>query len=390
MRRIALVTPILPVSYDQTRGRYIHEIARCLARIAQVRVFFQMPRYPSLPGLAPRSSLHGCVGSDYQLEDVDVEAYTYPALPGLSRALNGIVSSLALTPRVRRFRPDVLLAYWIYPDGYAALRAARRLGIPCVIGALGSDIHVRSGVNVRFTRSTIAGADALITVSEAMRQAAISQFGAAPDRVQTIVNGFNTSVFHPRPQAPLRAALGIPSEAELIVYVGRFVEAKGMRELLAAFTRLAAASPRRMLALVGDGVMREELAARVTASGLSDRIRLPGGLPPDQVAQWICASDVLTLPSWSEGYPNVVVEAVACGRPVVATDVGGTREILNETNGILVPPRDIDALAQALARALTAPWDHGAIAAAMRRGWSDVARETLEVCERVIAQRPSR
>ena len=120
-------------------------------------------------------------------------------------------------------------------------------------------------------------------------------------------------------------------------------------------------------------------------SGYADRVHMPGGLPPEQVAQWIAAADLLTLPSWSEGYPNVVVEALACGRPVVATDVGGTHEIVNANNGLLIAPRDAQVLADALRAALDAQWDHAAIAAAMQRTWDDVAAETLAVCEPLIA-----
>jgi glycosyltransferase involved in cell wall biosynthesis len=114
---------------------------------------------------------------------------------------------------------------------------------------------------------------------------------------------------------------------------------------------------------------------------------MPGGLVPTQVAEWIGAADLLCLPSWSEGYPNVVVEAIACGCPVVATDVGGTSEIVNATNGLLVPPREPARLQAALAAALGCRWDRAAIAAAIRRSWDDVARETLEVCAAVATAR---
>ncbi|MEY4765237.1 MAG: hypothetical protein RI907_1910, partial [Pseudomonadota bacterium] len=343
-----------------------------------------------LPFLAPRSYLYGDIGPDYKLDGVNVDAFTYPAFPVVSRAFNGHISSAVLTPRVRRFQPDLVLAYWVYPDGYAALRTAKALGVPCVVGALGSDIHVRDGLNAKMTRCTIQGVDALLTVSEAMRQTAIQTFGAAPERVHTIVNGFNTAIFHARDQAQCRAKFGIGPDEKLVIYVGRFVEAKGMRELIAAFQQMAGTDPKLRLALVGDGVMGEELMAMVAATGLKDRVYLPGGLPPEQVAEWIGASDVLTLPSWSEGYPNVVVESVACGRPVVATDVGGTREILHDDNGILTRPRDVASLVDGLTRALTRPWDHRAIAAAMRRTWDDVAVETLAVCEQVLSASRSR
>jgi teichuronic acid biosynthesis glycosyltransferase TuaC len=133
--------------------------------------------------------------------------------------------------------------------------------------------------------------------------------------------------------------------------------------------------------------MKTELQGLIEQAGLTNKVYFPGGLPPEQVAQWIGASDVLTLPSWSEGYPNVVVEGAACGRPVVATDVGGTREIINGSNGILVQPQNVDSLYNGLVQALKQTWDHTAIAAAMRRTWDDVAVETLAVCERVIEQR---
>ncbi|MDP4299903.1 glycosyltransferase [Leptothrix discophora] len=385
--RIAIVTPMLPVPFDQTRGRYIHETARSLGRLATVRTFFQTLRYPRLPGLTSRSFIYGEVGPDYTLDGCDVEHYAYPALPVLTRGLNGHLASWALTPRARRFQPDVMLGYWVYPDGYAALRTARQLDIPCVIGALGSDIHVRDGLNARMTRRAIEGADALVTVSEAMRGYAIAHYGAAPERVHTVVNGFNTAVFRPMDQATLRRKLGVKADEKLIVYVGRFVEAKGMRELVDAFTTLAQRDPRVCLALVGDGTMKAQLMDLVRATGLTDRVHLPGGLPPEQVAEWINAADTLTLPSWSEGYPNVVVEAVACGRPVVGTDVGGMREILDAHNGVLIPARDTAALTEALAGVLARQWDQQAIAARIRRTWDDVAADTLKVCEAVVAQR---
>jgi teichuronic acid biosynthesis glycosyltransferase TuaC len=383
-RRIALITPILPMPFDQTRGRFIYETARALSKQAQVKVFLQHAAYPNIPLLSPRTFVYGELGNEYRIEGLDVEAFSYPALPVVSRGLNGHVCGHYLTPRLRRFQPDLVLAYWVYPDGFAGLAAARRLKVPCVIGALGSDIHLRTGISHRLTQRTLTQADAVITVSEAMRRFTISEFGAQASKVHTIVNGFNTGIFHPQDQGAARQALGIAPDEQLIIYVGRFVEAKGLKELMTAFAHMAQLNPRARLALIGNGVMQEQLLQLVAQLGLTERVRFPGGLQPQQVAQWIAASNVLTLPSWSEGYPNVVVEGVACGRPVVATDVGGTREILNATNGILIPPKDPQALGQALSQALSHPWDHARIAADMRRTWDDVATETLAVCNSVI------
>ncbi|MGH6648987.1 glycosyltransferase [Aquabacterium sp.] len=386
MRRIAIVTPILPVPFDPARGRFIYEIAKSLSKIADVRVFFQLLEYP-LASVKTKSYVYGELQEGYTLEGIDVESFSYPAIPVISRGLNGFVSSRVLAPRLKKFNPDVVIGYWVYPDGYAAQKAAKQLNIPCVIGALGSDIHLRSGLNHYLTRQTLRKADAVITVSEAMRQYTIDEFGAAPDKTTTIVNGFNTSVFHGRPQGPDRERLNIPVDQKLMVYVGRFVEAKGLNELLAAFSNMAQADPLVRLALIGDGVMKAQLVQAIESAGLKGKIYLPGNLVPAEVATWIGASDLLTLPSWSEGYPNVVVEGVACGRPVVATDVGGTREIINGDNGILVRPKDVKSLQNGLTEALSRQWDHEGIANAMRRTWDDVAQDTLNVCEELLARR---
>ena len=100
------------------------------------------------------------------------------------------------------------------------------------------------------------------------------------------------------------------------------------------------------------------------------------------------ASDLVTLPSYSEGHPNVLVEALASGRPVVATPVGGIPEVVDAASGLLVPPRDADALADALAKALAQDWDEAALARRFSRDWEQVARDTLRACEEALAERP--
>ena len=386
MPRIALVTPILPVPEDSTKGRYIFETASALARRAEVKVFFQLNRYPDPGWFGWRTLLRGAVDEAYSIEGLDVDCFSYPSIPFVTRLLNGYTSSRYLEPRLAAFAPDIVLAYWVYPDGFAALRAARALGLPCLIGALGSDVHVRSGLASWLTGQAVRNTDGLLTVSEAMRNLAVHKFRAEQTKVHTIVNGFNNHVFNLRSQPAARKHLGMPENARLIIYVGRLVHTKGLRELIDAFRSLAGDDPLCRLVLVGEGPMRGGLSDLIANAGLADRVMFTGGLPPARVADWICAADVLTLPSWSEGYPNVVVEALACGRPVVATDVGGTREIVSSLNGVLIPPRDTGALKAALRSSLDRQWDHPAIAARMKRTWDDVAAETLRVCNDMISR----
>jgi glycosyltransferase involved in cell wall biosynthesis len=135
--------------------------------------------------------------------------------------------------------------------------------------------------------------------------------------------------------------------------------------------------------MVGEGPDRPILEAAIQACNGDAFIHLMGACAFDDVAVWMAASDLVTLPSYMEGCPNVVLEALACGRPVVATRVGGIPEIMNNDCGRLIEPRDSSDLAQALASVLKARWDANAISAHWSRSWSTVARELLQVFETV-------
>lgn len=387
MTRIALVTPILPVPQDPTRGRFIFETAKALARQAHVRVFLQQADYlhTRLPGIEAPSAppLKGLI----QLDGLDVQAGTYPAIPKLSRPLNGWLSGRSVLPGIKDFQPDAIIGYWVYPEGAGALLAARCLGVPGIIGALGTDIHMRSGLNAWLTRKTLQQADAVITVSEAMTRYTIDQHRVRPERITTIVNGFNTGIFHPRPREQTQRRLGLAPEAKLLLYVGRLIEAKGLKELMEAFRTVLERHPQAQLAFAGEGAMKSDLLQRIEQEGLKGRVHLLGGLPPSEVADWMSCADLLTLPSWSEGYPNVLVEALACGCPVVASRVGGIPEIVREENGLMHAPRDASALAKALLHALERTWHRDAIAQACTRTWDDVAAETLAVCHQAMQKR---
>jgi teichuronic acid biosynthesis glycosyltransferase TuaC len=388
--KIALVTSVFPVPWDLTRGRPVYETARALSELAEVEVFFTTATYPRHKWLRPRGFFDGELPTDYALPGVSMQAFGYPALPMVSRPLNGLVSAALITPRVRAFSPDVVLAYWIYPEGYGALRAARRLGKPCIIGSRGSDIRVRDRVSARFTGIALRGADHVLTVSDELRGQAIERYGANAQSVTTIVNGCNTDLFRLRDRTVVRSGLQIPASASLITFVGRIVEAKGVAELVRSFTVLAQERPELRLALVGDGVYMPTLLRQIEASGLRERVHTPGAVTPTEVAQWISASNLLCLPSHSEGYPNVLVEALASGVPVVATDVGGTREIVDADCGALIAARDEPALQRALGEVLDRRWDAAALSARFGRSWQDVARSTLAVCEQAVAARQPR
>jgi len=384
--RILVVTSQFPIAGEPNRGRPILQTVRELARLADVRVVSPVATYPRWA--QPRSYLFRAPAPQ-PVEGCDTEYVGYPALPMVSRPFNGHLCGMAVAGAMRRFAPDVVLSYWLYPDAFGAMRAASKLGIPWIAGARGSDLRVRDAVSRALTAHVVRRARRLLVVSEDLRRMAIDRYGAAPERTVTIPNGCNAAIFHPAGRAEARRQLGIYANARLVVYVGRLVPEKGLRELLAATGVLSREHPHVELALIGDGPLRgelEESAQRVA----SVRVHLPGAMDAVQVARWMAASDLVTLPSYSEGHPNVLVEALACGRPVVATQVGGIPEVVDASCGVLVAPRDAQALSAALAQVLDRGWNPEALARRFSRDWSTVARETLQVCTEALTEADGR
>lgn len=380
--RLLIVTSQFPIAGEPNRGRPIYQTVRELSRLAQVRVISPVASYPRWA--QPRSYLYRASDEHHSVPGCDVEYVRYPALPAVSRPFNGRLCARAIAAPMRAFAPDLVLSYWLYPDAYGAMLAARRIGAPLVVGARGSDLRVRDAVSRRLTRPVLRAARRLLVVSEDLGRVAERDYGADPDRIRAIPNGCDAAIFHPADRAEARQALDLPADAEVVTYVGRLVPEKGLRELLVAAGQLRASRPRLQLVLVGEGPMHAELAALAAAGDLP--VRFAGTRPPAEVARWMCASDLVTLPSYSEGHPNVLVEALACGRPVVATPVGGIPEVVDAASGVLVPARDPAALAEGLDQALERDWDEAALARRFSRDWRQVAQDTLLACEEVLAE----
>jgi glycosyltransferase involved in cell wall biosynthesis len=380
--KIAVVTSQFPVSGEPTRGRPLLQTIEALSRLAELEVFVPNARYPRR--LAPRSySYVPTATTTTQLNGLTVHQLGFPTLPYIGRLTNGYAAARALHGPLQRFAPSLILAYWLYPDVFGAARVGRSLGIPCIAGARGSDLRARDRVSLWLTRQALAQSAHLLTVSDDLRRIATARFGVDAAHATTIANGCNVNIFSLANRTTARQELGIPTDAKLILYVGRLVAAKGLRELLDAWIPLAEQDTQLHLAFVGEGGLGDELARAAKSSAMGERILMPGAALPARVATWMQACDVFCLPSHSEGYPNVLVEALACGRPVVATAVGGILEIVDASNGLLVPVGDVLKLRDALLVALTRPWDATALSKRFSRSWDNVARETLNVCESV-------
>jgi glycosyltransferase involved in cell wall biosynthesis len=295
-----------------------------------------------------------------------------------------------LLPHVRAFRPDVLLNYVVYPDGYAAVQLGKKLNLPVVLTAIGSDLNrISDRISARHTRYALRQAAFTTTVSGDLLRTA-QRMGADPTRSQAILNGCDTTVFHPRDRQQARNLLELDRDEQAIVYAGRLDLRKGLAELIAAVASLRALRPNLRCYLVGDGPDKPQLVELARKHDLIDNhaapdiIRFVQPCATDRIALWMAAADLVTLPSYKEGCPNVVIEALASGRPVVATNVGGIPELMDATSGRLIPSHDPESLAAALDQVLATPWEPSQIAGRHSRSWTNVAEELESVLERTI------
>ena len=387
--RILSFTTLFPNPEEPTRGIFVRNRMAAVAAHADLLVVA-----PVNVGRNPR-----VLRTPLRRRDpagFDVLHPRYAVLPGVLKGWDAGMLHREVLPQVRgalarseEGRPDLVDTHYAYPDGAAAARLARGLAVPFVLTVRGSDLEVlaRSDPQREPIVRTLRAASAVVAVAQSLARHAID-LGAARDRVHVVPNGVDVNRFRPLDRTEARERLGLPASDRIVLAVARLDPVKGLDlliEAVAALRSRADALP-VSLHLVGDGPERRALEERIAGLGAGDFVTLHGAALPEHLPSWYAAADVVALTSHSEGCPNVVTEALACGRPVVATAVGGVPDLVRDgENGFLIPSRDPAVAAERLGRALDHAWNADAIAARGRRSWEVVADEQLRIYRAAVA-----
>ena len=375
--RILAVTPLFPTVEEPYRGAAIWRTLAGLTEFSDVRAACVLYRYP--PGLRPRHyRYHFSAADTHRRYGIVSSTVDFPAIPWVTRTVNGRSIYRRLRRLVAEDRPDLLLSYWIHPESYATLLVGEEYGIPVVVGSRGTDLRQTETNRTLLEQSAhvLSSAKGVLCVSGDLARIARDR-GAPANRVHTIPNGVDTNVFNMIPQDQARERLNVPASDRIVLFVGWLSKLKGALKLLEALSLLP---EHWTLAMAGEGSIDGELRERAAAMGVAPRLRLLGPLSGPEIAMWMNASDVFCLPSVSEGCPNVILEALSCGRPVVATAVGGTPELVDNDCGILIPDNQPSTIATALTRAIERSWDRQLISKKHQRPWRQVARAPFEIC----------
>ncbi len=293
-------------------------------------------------------------------------------------------------------------AHFVWPDGVGAWRVARELGVPFVCTIRGKLVsQIREASKRRQIREMLLNADRLIAVSQSLADLA-DEVAERAMGAQVIPNGVDTGTFRPMDRTACRAAIAdvlgraagqseLPNDARIVVSVGHLQELKGFHRMLEVWPEVRREVGDVRLVLVGgragEPAYERRLREMARAAGLDrGEVVFAGRQAQERVAMLLNAADLFALASRSEGWCNAIAESLACGCPVVATDVGGNREIVCEERlGRLVPLDDRTALTRALCEGLDAKWDRAAIAAAGgQRDWQQVGRECVDVFNGVM------
>lgn len=284
------------------------------------------------------------------------------------------------------WQPDIVDAHYFYPDGVAAALLAARLGVPLVITARGTDVNVLGRLPGPARRILWAArqAAAVIAVSTRLKQALV-EIGVEESKVVVVRNGVDADLFCPQDQVAARERLGLPP-GRLAACVGNLVPEKGFALAIEALRGLDGFN----LVIVGDGPSREDLFQLARRLGVEQRVRFVSAMPQQQLRDLYSSADVLLLTSTREGWPNVVLESLACGTPVVALDVGAVGEMITSPQvGRIVTTRDATQLASAVRDAIGSAGspeqihDHAATF-----DWASVSRAQIEVMARARSGRP--
>lgn len=276
---------------------------------------------------------------------------------------------------------DLIEGHFALPDGFAAAWLGRKFGKPSLIHVRGTDVHTipnESPLLQRLVSWALRHADGVRAVCQDLAQRCIA-LGTAPEKVRVIPRGVDVHRFAPMPKRQAKEQLGLDPQRRHLLYVGRLVTVKGLDLLLDAAAIVLRQQADTDLMMVGDGPERTALQQRAERLGIQSRIHFAGAQPHDGIPLWMNAGDLLCLTSHKEGFGGVLIEALACGTPVVATAVGGIPEVVGDGEvGYLVRSRNPEELATCLLQALRRDWNRTALREyAMQFSYEKVTQKLL-------------
>lgn len=386
--RILTFSSLFPNPEQPLNGLFVAERLRHLLASGEVEaeIVAPVPWFPSGHPIFGRYAGFARVPAESVWQGRRVLHPRYPVVPGpgwYATPLLMAQGARAAAARLRREGQgfDLIDAHYYYPDGIAAALLGRALKKPVVITARGTDVTLipTHALARRWILWASRRSAASIAVSEGLRDR-MAAFGIDPAKIVVLRNGVDLDRFRPVDRQAARQRVGV--DGRVLLSVGNLIELKGHHLVIDALASL----PGWTLLIVGEGPWRERLQRRAAAAGSADRVRLIGAVPQEELIDYYNAADILVLASSREGMANVLLEAAACGTPILATRVAGSAEVVREPEmGRLLPERSARAIAAGVRDLDARPCDRERIRDHARRlGWEPTIAGLIALYRRVL------
>ncbi len=390
MIRLLTFSTLFPHAARPNHGIFVENRLRHLVQSGQATstVVAPVPWFPLSRGPFGDWVLNARAPGTETRHGIAIRHPRYPVIPKIGMSAAPWLMYRAMVPAFQRLlrdgqRFDVIDAHYFYPDGVAATWLGRRFGLPVVITARGTDVNLipQYALPRRMIQGAIRDAAALVAVSAALKQALV-ELGAPDEKVTVLRNGVETGLFRPpADRDALRAELGLTGRT--LVSVGGLIDRKGHHRTIEAMAQL----PGHNLLIAGEGPERERLSALIARLGLGDRVRLLGPRPHAELPRLYGAADASVLASSREGWANVLLESMACGTPVVASNIWGNPEVVRDpAGGVIYEPNTPDGIADGVRRLFAAlPPREATRAYAEPFSWDETTAGQLALFRRIIS-----
>lgn len=390
MLRLLTFTSLYPNAAQPRHGVFVEERLRHLVNCGGITatVVAPVPWFPFRSRGFGNYATYASVPEREERYGIQISHPRYPVLPKVGMSIAPLLMYRALLPVLRKRINngndfDLIDAQYFYPDGVAAARLGAVMHKPVVITARGTDVTLIPHYRIprRQIKWAAKHAVAVITVSQALKDT-LAAIGVCPDKVAVLRNGVDLDRFHPLDRAAIRAKLDLTGPVWLAV--GHLIERKGLPIILAALAKTADVT----LLIAGDGPEEARLRQLVKRLGVNERVRFLGAIRHADLCEYYNAADAMVLASSREGMPNVVLEALACGTPVVAARVEGTPEVITSPEaGELMLEHNPDALVQSWEKLQARKPDRRSTRKfAERLGWAPTVRVQKALYERVLSK----
>lgn len=377
--KILVITDLFPTTSDPTKGIFIFQWVKHLAEHVDISVFqIVWGSKNAVINETETKKLHKTITEHEQKFTWMQEERKYFLIDRLWIRTLQFYHSIKKNKLLSINRFDMIIGQMGCPGGYVASRLGKKYHIPSIVGVRGSDAtsYLNTSILKYFSKWTYENCDHIVTVSNSLKEK-LKSHGINEKKVTTIHNGINP-IFKIIDRKSARQNLGLSISKKIILFVGHLIKIKGVDYLIKAITKINA--PNIYLYIIGEGEKKEELLKQVKILNIEKRVFFIESAMPEELLFCYNAADVFCLPSLREGIPNVVLESLACGTPVITTDISDNATIIHSNNGFLVNPKNSEELSEAIKKSLNKKWNRNIIRTSIEKfSWNTNINNWLKI-----------